>query len=169
MRSTSIMRPQHSPSAGFTLVEVLVAIAIFAIGLLGVASLQVASLRLNRSALYDSQATLLAQEILERMQINLAEARAGSYDMDYGNTPPADPGCYGSAANCNPEALRRHDLADWLERIQRELPAGAAKLETAVDSSVDPPIVTATVWVRWGVEGEQRPEATLSVQLPVDG
>jgi type IV pilus assembly protein PilV len=143
--------------------------AIFAIGLLGVASLQVASLRLNRSALYDSQAILLAQEMLERMQINLGEARAGSYDIDYASAPPADPGCYGMAADCNPGALRRHDLADWRERIQRELPAGVGMLETAVDNAVDPPIVTVTARIRWGVEGDERPEVGLSVQLPVDG
>jgi type IV pilus assembly protein PilV len=45
---------------GFTLVEVLVAVVILGLGLLGLAGLQAASLRNNHSAYLRSQATLLA-------------------------------------------------------------------------------------------------------------
>jgi type IV pilus assembly protein PilV len=69
----------HSRSRGFTLLEILVALLILTIGLLGLGTLQMTSLRYNHSALLRSQATLLAQDILDRMRANRATAVGGSY------------------------------------------------------------------------------------------
>lgn len=66
--------------AGLTLVEVLVALLVLSIGLLGLAGLQMTVLRSNHSAYQRSQATLLAQDITERLQANRAAALDGAYD-----------------------------------------------------------------------------------------
>ncbi len=55
------------PQAGFTLTEVLVAIVVLAIGLLGLAGLQAVGLRGNHGAYLKTQATLAAQDIIERV------------------------------------------------------------------------------------------------------
>lgn len=70
---------------GFTLVEVLVALVVLSIGLLGIASLQLSSLRWNNGAAKRSQATLLAYDILDRMRANPAAARSSEYST--GGTP----------------------------------------------------------------------------------
>ena len=50
-------------TAGFTLLEVLVAVVVLSVGLLGLASLQVNGLRFNHSAYMRTQATLFGRRI----------------------------------------------------------------------------------------------------------
>jgi len=52
---------------GFTLVEVLIAIAIFSIGFLAIAAMQITSVKGNSSARRITEATLLAEAQLERL------------------------------------------------------------------------------------------------------
>ena len=72
-------RRPPSPSAdqrGATLIEVLVAMLVLSIGLLGLAGMQMTALKSNQSAYYRSQATVLAYDIIDRMRANRADARA---------------------------------------------------------------------------------------------
>ncbi len=55
---------------GFTLLEVLISVLILAIGLLGFASLQMASVNNNMEAHFQSQATIIAQDLASRIHIN---------------------------------------------------------------------------------------------------
>jgi type IV pilus assembly protein PilV len=52
---------------GFTLIEVLIAMAIFAIGILAIAGLQIRSINLNSSARMQSEATTVAVDVMERL------------------------------------------------------------------------------------------------------
>ena len=61
-------------NAGFTLIEVLIAMLVLAVGLLGLAGLQATSLRNNQSAYNRSQATQLAYDLADRMRANFTEA-----------------------------------------------------------------------------------------------
>jgi type IV pilus assembly protein PilV len=54
-------------SGGFTLIEVLIAIAIFAIGILAIATLQIKSINLNSAARMQSEATNAAVDCMERL------------------------------------------------------------------------------------------------------
>jgi len=65
---------------GFTLIEVLVTIVVVSIGLLGLAGLQISGLRANTSSEARSKATLLANDIVERMRANPLGVAAGGYD-----------------------------------------------------------------------------------------
>lgn len=55
---------------GFTLVEILIALTIFAIGILGVASMQVWGLRGNASAIWHSQAATFAADRVEKLMMD---------------------------------------------------------------------------------------------------
>lgn len=54
--------------AGFTLIEVLVAVSIFAFGMLGLAAGAISITRANKTAQFHTMATSLAQEKLEQLK-----------------------------------------------------------------------------------------------------
>lgn len=105
---------------GFTLIEVLVAALVLAIGLMGVAGLQAVSLRNNQSAFMRSQATALAYDLADRMRANVASAEAGAYDP----TAAAATATCNTIAGCTPTDLAEHDLDEWAALIATYLPDG---------------------------------------------
>ena len=108
----------RKPQRGFTLIEILVALVILSVGLLGVASLQVQCLRNNQSAYLRSQATLLAYDMADRMRTNSASAIAGSYnDFDTKGTVPSDPDCTSSNTGCSAAAQSDTDKFEWARRV----------------------------------------------------
>lgn len=97
---------------GFSLVEVLVAVVILSIGLLGLAGLQVTNLQFNKSAAQRSQATILAHDIIDRMRANRTQAEAGAYDLALGAGPSGNSNCESSP--CSSADLASYDKNQWL-------------------------------------------------------
>jgi type IV pilus assembly protein PilV len=112
--------PSKHRQAGVSLIEVLVSALIVSIGLVGVAGLQVASLKNNNAALMRSQATALAYDLADRMRSNRAGAGSGFYDPD---AAALTSGC-GSTTGCTTQQLAQHDLAQWNAALATHLPAG---------------------------------------------
>jgi type IV pilus assembly protein PilV len=105
-----------SPRArGFTLIEALVALLVLSIGLLGVAALQLSSLRSNHGSSLRSQATLLAYDIVDRMRANQTAAKSGAYDLALAATPTG-----GTVAG--------DDLVRWKQNLTNTLPAGTGSV-----------------------------------------
>lgn len=127
---------------GFSLIEVLVALVILAIGLLGVAGMQNRSLSGNQGALYRSQAVLYANDILERMRANLAQARQvpGPYTIAMGASP---------AGTLPQPALS--DLTDWKNQLAN-LPGGDGSV-TVSNLNATLGTVLAVVVVQWNEKG----------------
>ncbi len=69
------------PTSGYTLVEVLVAVVILSVGLLGLAGMQARGMRNSHDAYLRSQAAILAYDIADRMRANRDAALAGDYDI----------------------------------------------------------------------------------------
>lgn len=80
-------RCQRSSSSGFTLIEVLITVVILSIGLLGMAGIQLQGLRGTTSSTTRSQATILANDIAERIRMNLGglQINGNPLNGDYGN------------------------------------------------------------------------------------
>ncbi len=131
---------------GFTLTEVLLAIVVMTLGLLGLANLQFQSLRANQDAYHTSQAAFLAEEILERMRGNPVQALAGRYDLAYDAAGPAPVNCIGSSQTCSPEQLRAYDLSDWIATVAQRLPAGVGAISTAPGPAAN---ARVTIRLRW--------------------
>ncbi len=115
------MANQLSPLArarGFTLLEVLVAVFVLAIGLLGMAGLQVAGLRNNQSAYYRSQATQLAYDMADRMRANPVGLNNGNYN----NQVATNDDCAADA--CSAAQMAGYDLAQWSAELAAQLPSG---------------------------------------------
>jgi type IV pilus assembly protein PilV len=113
---------------GFTLLEVLVALVVLSVGLLGLSGLQATSLRNNHSAFLRSQATLLKTDIIDRMRANRDSAAAGSYDILYDQTP-TPVSCVGS---CSASQVAQLDLLEWRAYVER-LPGGESEVSVDAD------------------------------------
>lgn len=84
-RHKTTLSPARFGQVGFTLLEVLIAIVILAIGLLGIAGMQANSIRNNQNAYLRGQATMLAYDIIERMRANRTLAINGNYSVALGS------------------------------------------------------------------------------------
>tara|TARA_R110002095_G_scaffold45864_7_gene41099 strand:- start:1327 stop:1827 length:501 start_codon:yes stop_codon:yes gene_type:complete len=100
------------------MVEVLVAVLVLAIGLLGIAGLQITSIKANHTANTHTQATQLAYDLADRMRANLAGTIAGAYLANA--TPNVAYNCFGDftgvssgAEDCSPSEMAKADL-DWI-------------------------------------------------------
>lgn len=107
--------------AGFTLLEILVAIVVISIGLLGLAGLQASSLTNNQIAHYRSIATQQANDMGDRMRANLQGVANGNYD-NLTATIPADPDCVTNV--CNAAQMATADHSQWNNNNLRMLPGG---------------------------------------------
>ena len=85
--------------AGMSLLETLVAIVVFSVGMTGVASLMLTSMRNNDATLLRTQSTILANEIYEKMLANLPAAAAGSYNLPMSSDLPLT-----TDLDCDPKA-----------------------------------------------------------------
>ena len=144
---------------GFTLIEALVALVVLSIGLLGVAALQLTSLRSNHGSAMRSQATFLAYDIIDRMRANRAAALTDAYTIALGAA-----GTAGTVAG--------DDLVAWKQNIARTLPAiDNAGTPQPADGSVrrDGDIFTVTIrWSDWddtGAGGRTPIQFTMDTQL----
>jgi type IV pilus assembly protein PilV len=115
---------------GFSLVEVLVALLVLAIGLLGLATLQTVGIKFNQESYLRSQAVLIAYDIIDRIRANPAAKSAGSYDSVTTSATYTAPTCTG-AVNCTTSQIVTYDLANWKARIASTLPAGTGAISTS--------------------------------------
>jgi type IV pilus assembly protein PilV len=113
MKTSSLMFTNRQ--RGFSLMEVMVALVVLSVGLLGLAALQAEGLRGSSTAQYRFQAVRMMGDILDRMRSN----RAGltSYAVTLAATG-TDNGCSESiatptAANCTAAQMAAHDLLLW--------------------------------------------------------
>lgn len=113
-----------STHAGFTLFEVLIALLVLSLGLLGMAGMQTMSLRNNHSAFLRSQASVLANDILDRMRVN--RDLANTYQIDFSESVPSSVNCAVTA--CTPGQMAVYDLSQWKAALAAKLPAGDGRI-----------------------------------------
>jgi type IV pilus assembly protein PilV len=143
-------------SKGFTLVEILVALVVLSIGLLGVAALQLMSLRSNHASALRSQATFLAYDIVDRMRANCDAALNGNYDIAYGTTPSG-------------AGVANTDLAAWRANVASTLPAfdNAGTVEPAKGEIVRNGDVF-TIRIRWSDWDDSGANSRTGIEFSMD-
>ena len=133
--------PLPKKQHGFTMLEVLISMIVIAIGLLGYAGLQAASLKNAHTAYLRSQATMLSYDIVERMRVNRAVAISGSYNVAIGSTGSGG-GIVGS------------DLTEWKRNLSQSLPAGdGAVAVTGVGGTQG----NVQITIQWDDDGDGTP------------
>lgn len=118
-----------SGSHGSSLVEVLVALLLLAIGVLGSSVLHLTSLRARHESALLSTAAQLMAGMAERMRTNsgLADADNPYLGLDYDASLDAATGdgpqssCFGAAA-CSGAQLAQFDIAEWKQQLRSALP-----------------------------------------------
>jgi len=115
MTATAFTGPHRLRSSrGFSLIELLVAVLVMGIGVLGVTALQMVSLQNNRAALVRAEAVQLAYDVMDRIRANPAGTPLGAdYAIDLGDGPPNPPGGYCQASSCTEAQMVDLDLAVW--------------------------------------------------------
>jgi type IV pilus assembly protein PilV len=121
---------------GFSLIEVLIAILVLSMGLLGNAGLVAASLKNSNTAYYRSQASLQAADILDRMRANLPNdrtlrlAEAAYYIVTLNGT-------------CGGSGLANTECTEWRQSIAATLPAGTGAVSVSNTG-------LTTITIQWG-------------------
>jgi type IV pilus assembly protein PilV len=106
------MMPSHV-QLGFSMIELLVAVVVLAIGLLGMAGLQTAGLSNNQSAYFRSQATIAIADMVDRMRANTAGVKDRYYQSFDTSAAPASPNCISTSGGCNAQELADYDMREW--------------------------------------------------------
>jgi type IV pilus assembly protein PilV len=119
---------------GFTLVEALVALVVLSVGLLGIAGLQLTSLKANHGSATRTQAVYLTYDIIDRMRANRQAAMDGAYNIAVDADPAA-----GTVAG--------DDLVAWRQNISNALPVGHSQPSGSV--AFNPATKMVTVQIVW--------------------
>ena len=155
MRSKRISLATSKRIQGFTLVEVLIALIIMSVGMLGIAGLYVHSMKAGRTSLYRHHAVTLAGDIADRIRAN---PRAGAaYTLAAANN-----NCVDGGLDCTPAEMAANDKLQWEAQAAETLPTGTVVL--VFDNAPVPPSFQITV--QWNEPGEALP-MTYSITIPV--
>lgn len=106
--------------SGVGLIEVLVAVLILALGLLGMAGLQANALKTNQSAYARSQAVMLSYYMLDAMRADRTSATSQQYNTgSAGGDGVIEPAC--SAGVFNQPTLVDNNRREWLVSLRENL------------------------------------------------
>lgn len=125
-------RPKLKTQQGFTMVEILVTMVVLAVGLLGIAGLETVSMRMNQSAYFRTQASVIAQDIIGRMRANTPGIQVDAYN---GLPDPQRVSDCLTTTGCLPDEMANNDAFDWITSISRILPSGQGMV--CIDSTPD--------------------------------
>lgn len=109
--------------SGSTLIEVLVALLVLSIGLVGLAALQSNGLKFNHSSYLRTQSTVLMYDIIDSMRANSVVAK---------NTSCYVVGIGGAVPTC--ETMATEDINNWKTSLSNQLPSGDGAVTSKIDA-----------------------------------
>lgn len=141
---------------GATLVEVLVTMLIVAFALLGIAGMQLTSVRYSQSSSFRVAAANLGQTLAEKIRANTAALAEATDDSAYrandaygaATTLPDDPGCGLGSDTCTAAQSAQRDLREWRLSLQRELPGGRGAIQPVATGGLTSPTARRII-VMW--------------------
>lgn len=137
---------------GFTLLEVLVTVVIFSVGLLGIAGLQMTGMKQTHNSHLRAVATTQVLDMADRMRANMPGVEAANYTQVYTNcTGTGAVDC--TSATCSAAQLAEYDVCQWTIETAAALPGGAARV--CLDDTPAPASATTdwTTTTDWGCSG----------------
>lgn len=129
---------------GVGLIEVVVALVILAVGVLGFSAMQLRAATTTTEAANNVYATSIARDLAERMRVNRAGLEAiQANDGTFAN-PPANPTNCGGNTNCTPTQMAQYDYAQVRARAE------TLGMQMAVLPCQSSTLVRSCVYVSWG-------------------
>lgn len=138
---------------GFSLIEVLIALVIMSVGMLGIAGLYVHSMQAGRTSLFHHNAVTLAGDVADRIRANTTAAAAYAGGGQDNN-------CINGGIDCTPVEMAGNDILLWKQQAANSLPSGDVTI--VFDNTVAPP--TYQITVSWEEPGEM---LTYVITIPV--
>jgi type IV pilus assembly protein PilV len=132
-------------ASGFTLIEILIAMVILSVGLLGLAGMQTTVLKNNQSAYHRSLATQLAYDIADRIRANLDDANklaASTYTTMHLEDAGDQSDCLSVSSTCTTADMAENDLYEWNQALAA-LPSGQGSVTVVAATR------TFTVTITW--------------------
>jgi type IV pilus assembly protein PilV len=126
---------RHHPIGqhGFTLIEVLIAVVIIAIGLLGLAGLNAVGINSTHTSYLRSRASIHTENMADMMRVNRAGVDANDYannaapaTIDYSTITAPGIDCRSTA--CTPAEQAQVDAYNWMTAIAHDLPGGTGEV-----------------------------------------
>lgn len=146
------MRRQQKQS-GFSMIEVLVALVILTIGLLGIAALHLKSLQSGRTATYRTQAVNLAADLADRIRMNRTAVAA--YGTLFADAAIEVPACF-TTGGCIESDMAASDLSRWKATLALLLPGGQGQVVVTPPVAAGEP-ASYVITVQWSEAGENAP------------
>ena len=142
---------------GFSLVEVLIALIIMSVGMLGIAGLYVQSLQAGRTSMFRHHAVHLAGDVADRIRAN---PTAGVAYAGVG----ANNNCVAANMDCDVVSMAANDIFLWDLQAVNTLPSGDVVVN--FDDTVVPPVYTITVnWEEPRDPAEPQPSYTITIPV----
>jgi type IV pilus assembly protein PilV len=115
---------------GFTLPEVLVALVVLALGVLGAGAMQMTAQRVRQESQWLSASARLAADFAGRVRANAAQADAvyAGFEYDARFEPAPDPSFACGASACDSTQLAQADLAELKQQVAHALPSGRVRI-----------------------------------------
>ncbi|WP_299976806.1 type IV pilus modification protein PilV [uncultured Pseudoteredinibacter sp.] len=125
-----IKSPLHNRQSGATMIEVMVALFLLAVGLLGTLALQNSSQRSNQSAMFSSVAIVLARDMANRINANNNAFSADDDNLyDSVDTDDISGAATVCTVGCDQAAIKTMDTGQWAEEVKSKLPAGRGTVD----------------------------------------
>jgi type IV pilus assembly protein PilV len=116
----------RSRQRGISLIEVLMAVLIFSVGLIGLAGLMVMAARSNHAAYLRTQVTFLAGNMADRMRANPMGLWNGAYNAS--GYPTSTKQTCSKASPCTPAQVAARDQYEWSQLLNALLPDAHATI-----------------------------------------
>jgi len=139
------VRNRRYTQQGVGIIEIMIALLVLTIGLLGMASMQTNGLNMTSESLVRSQAVFLANDVIERARTN--RANLDDYSLDFDNIPD----CETDFSLVALASVATNDINEWRNSVACLIPDGNAEIDVNADNEF---VVTITWEDRQGIDND---------------
>lgn len=136
---------------GFTLIEVMIAMLVMSLGLLGIAGTLITAVRSSSSNYLKQQAVQYSYDIADRMRSNFLLAQdytSGNPYITALTAPAAAPAKDCTAPGCSTADMAAYDVWQWKTTLKNNLPGGLGSISVAA-TGASSTTAQVTVVVQW--------------------
>jgi type IV pilus assembly protein PilV len=131
--------------SGFSMIEVLAAVLLLMVGVLGYAALQTRAMQSTGESYFRAQAMGIAQDLASRMRVNAAQKSAYTTASNWSATAPTAPSTTCITAACTAANIATADIQDVRFSALSLLPQGQMLVEACQAATA-----MTCVYVSWG-------------------